>query len=440
MKYAFRFFILIAICVTLGTWGGAAQVRAENATQPADIDPQGTTANACVDLTLNLRYKDTDAKTDGQVSQLQDYLISQGYMGGVPTGYFGVLTFAAAKKIQRAYGFAQTGYVGPLTRGKIKELSCSTTTGESSDVNIYKKNVIDQPTPKPPMPIDPSTKPPVSYTTPTIVVPPSAPASPSVVTESPRIVLINPASSKAGGTITITGSRFNTFGANTVLFKNQNTGVVGIYSGVATIETDLVVTVPTTLPAGPYEVILNNQKNGSNGFLFKIEESTPTVRPYNDDEVLWYLEQAARNRPRTFLNLPTETDFDVNNDNRVDLADTNLIRIVRNTSDAVFDLIYKRITKILDSQIGKTKADPAFIDELDVNRDGTISSSDKEAILRVLKGNRIYPPVTNLIPQPASSASSSSATATTTSFVSDEAFSASVYQSILQKINPGLYR
>jgi peptidoglycan hydrolase-like protein with peptidoglycan-binding domain len=100
--------------------------NAQTPVQPGDVDPQGD--NSCLDLTISLRYKDTDAKTDGQVSQLQDFLVAQGYITGNPTGYFGLVTLGGVKKFQSKYGFSPTGFVGPLTKAKIKEISCNTAT------------------------------------------------------------------------------------------------------------------------------------------------------------------------------------------------------------------------------------------------------------------------------------------------------------------------
>lgn len=51
-----------------------------------------------------------------QVTILQTILIQQGYMNGIATGYFGVVTFKAVKAFQRAHNILPIGLVGPLTR------------------------------------------------------------------------------------------------------------------------------------------------------------------------------------------------------------------------------------------------------------------------------------------------------------------------------------
>lgn len=89
---------------------------------PADIDTQPLVE--CIDLKNNLRYRSRDANTNGEVSVLQDFLALRGYFDHEPTGYFGVLTLKAVKQFQKENGISPTGFVGPITRAKIKALSC----------------------------------------------------------------------------------------------------------------------------------------------------------------------------------------------------------------------------------------------------------------------------------------------------------------------------
>ncbi len=83
-------------------------------------------SSACVILTQNLAYRSQDARTNGAVSLLQDFLHAKGYLNSQPTGFFGRETFAAVRKFQRqvlATGL-DTGFVGSLTRAKIREHTC----------------------------------------------------------------------------------------------------------------------------------------------------------------------------------------------------------------------------------------------------------------------------------------------------------------------------
>lgn len=102
-----------------------------------DVDPNGV-VSSCVTIDANLRYKMKDSSTaNGDVNSLQDFLISYGFMNGESTGYFGAGTLKAVKMFQQKQGLSATGYVGSLTRAKIKTLSCS---GDPSQQNTMMQN------------------------------------------------------------------------------------------------------------------------------------------------------------------------------------------------------------------------------------------------------------------------------------------------------------
>ncbi len=87
-----------------------------------DIPPVDT--DTCVAITNNLYLRSTDARTGGEVSLLQDFL-SPKYFNQEPTGYFGNFTLRAVQAFQRDNGITPAlGYVGPMTRAKIKSLTC----------------------------------------------------------------------------------------------------------------------------------------------------------------------------------------------------------------------------------------------------------------------------------------------------------------------------
>src|SRR3989344_5578978 len=88
-----------------------------------DVDPNPNTSS-CVSLNNNLRYQSRDINTNGEVSTLQDFLQSKGYLNSEPTGYFGLLTIKASKAFQAANGINGDGYVGPITRAKISAMTC----------------------------------------------------------------------------------------------------------------------------------------------------------------------------------------------------------------------------------------------------------------------------------------------------------------------------
>lgn len=92
--------------------------------QLTDTIDQSTTGG-CVNLTKNMSVGAKDSTTNGQVSDLQFFLNDKGYLKTDPTGYFGAATLAAVKAFQSDNGITPNGVVGPITRGKIQDVSCS---------------------------------------------------------------------------------------------------------------------------------------------------------------------------------------------------------------------------------------------------------------------------------------------------------------------------
>jgi hypothetical protein len=73
--------------------------------------------NGCVDWTRPLFARELGILSSGyDVLLLQRALIREGFADFQPTGYFGLLTRAAVKRLQLAHAIPETGYVGPLTR------------------------------------------------------------------------------------------------------------------------------------------------------------------------------------------------------------------------------------------------------------------------------------------------------------------------------------
>lgn len=108
--------------------------------QSAPISDQFTvdTKSSCVDLKYNLSYGSKDVKTNGEVSDLQEFLSSKNYLRIDPTGYFGAATLAAVKSFQidkniGRYSTPGFGNVGPKSRAKIKEITCGTGTITGTD-------------------------------------------------------------------------------------------------------------------------------------------------------------------------------------------------------------------------------------------------------------------------------------------------------------------
>jgi hypothetical protein len=77
--------------------------------------------NSCLNLQNNLAYGSRSI----EISSLQDFLRINGYLNVESTGYFGGLTLQAAKDFQQANKISTTGFVGPITREKIRSLACN---------------------------------------------------------------------------------------------------------------------------------------------------------------------------------------------------------------------------------------------------------------------------------------------------------------------------
>ena len=88
--------------------------------------PTPSQSSTCIDLKYDIKFGDRSFG-DSYINVLQSFLAGRGYFQKdfVVTGYFGSLTLSAVKKFQADYGISSTGYVGPITRAKIKSISCS---------------------------------------------------------------------------------------------------------------------------------------------------------------------------------------------------------------------------------------------------------------------------------------------------------------------------
>lgn len=90
--------------------------------QDPELAPSGS--QSCADFTVGFGYRAKDTATNDDVTVLQDFLHTNGYLVSTPTGFFGAGTVKAVKAFQKAYNISQTGYLGPNTRAKIKAIDC----------------------------------------------------------------------------------------------------------------------------------------------------------------------------------------------------------------------------------------------------------------------------------------------------------------------------
>ena len=115
-KYKFVFGLLFVLLFTPLVSSATGPYNEED----VDSDPSST----CVSLSYNMRYRSKDSSTNGEVSDLQDFLQAKGYLNSEPTGYFGLLTKKAVQSFQKANNIFDDGYVNSFTRTTIKSISC----------------------------------------------------------------------------------------------------------------------------------------------------------------------------------------------------------------------------------------------------------------------------------------------------------------------------
>ncbi len=108
-----------------------------SATMPL-LPPEDIIINpdTCTQLARDLYFQTSDRTTNGEVTKLQRFLADYEYLQTEPSGYFGVMTLKAVKDFQKSQGVNPTGYVGPLTRAKIKLVSCGGNDPISGSVSI----------------------------------------------------------------------------------------------------------------------------------------------------------------------------------------------------------------------------------------------------------------------------------------------------------------
>ncbi len=128
----FSFVFLFSIIISPLTSSALSPIFSGD-TDP-DVEDSAPIESSCIDLKYNMQYRARDINTNGEVSLLQDFLQSKGYLNNEPTGYFGILTTKAVVELQKANNiFPSIGYVGPITRAKIKALTCGDLSGPICD-------------------------------------------------------------------------------------------------------------------------------------------------------------------------------------------------------------------------------------------------------------------------------------------------------------------
>jgi peptidoglycan hydrolase-like protein with peptidoglycan-binding domain len=118
MKYSFRYVAVGLVVALIGITIPSKNIEAQ-------YGYNSQTYGACISLQQNLVYGSSDYRTGGAVSQLQQFLISGGYLGSYSSnGYYDNVTVEAVRNYQRARGINPAGSVGPLTRNAIRNDTC----------------------------------------------------------------------------------------------------------------------------------------------------------------------------------------------------------------------------------------------------------------------------------------------------------------------------
>ena len=122
--------VLEAKIVALQAAQAAATPAASTATSVAVSSALNTSSCSPLTLTRSLAL----GSTGSDVTALQNFLISQGYLNSTATGYFGSLTQAAVSAFQSETGITAVGSVGPITTAKISSISsaCQSTAKNNS--------------------------------------------------------------------------------------------------------------------------------------------------------------------------------------------------------------------------------------------------------------------------------------------------------------------
>jgi hypothetical protein len=115
-------YIFAGMFILLATSFALQQAALAEETDTVDISD----TSSCTVLTKGMSLGSRDSRTNGEVTDLQAFLQQGGYLAVDPTGYFGLMTSRAVQTFQKANGITPNAQVGPITRGKIKALSCQT--------------------------------------------------------------------------------------------------------------------------------------------------------------------------------------------------------------------------------------------------------------------------------------------------------------------------
>lgn len=221
--------------------------------ETGDRDPLGNSSGkVCIKaLTYDMRVASRDITTANQVSDLQLFLQAKGYLNSEPTGYFGLMTFAAIQSYQAANGITPvSGFVGPITRGKINASGCVSVSSPASDQT----------------------------------------PDPEEDEDAVSIDSISPSSADGGEKVTIKGKNLKS-GMYVNFLKSSGSQVAYVYNTRAsnsgkTLYFTFDERIALNAESGTYKVSVSEDKNGdrSNSLDFTIEEPEEEDEEEEDNE------------------------------------------------------------------------------------------------------------------------------------------------------------
>lgn len=128
--------IIAGIAAFITVFGLVSVAQAQVYTAPQQLSIAPYYGYSCPSLSYNLVRGSSDYRTQGQVSQLQQFLAGRGYYQPV-TGYYGPQTAANVARFQSEQGvYPVTGGVGPLTRAAIQRVCGGAQQGTTFFLNV----------------------------------------------------------------------------------------------------------------------------------------------------------------------------------------------------------------------------------------------------------------------------------------------------------------
>ncbi len=175
-------------------------------------------------------------------------------------------------------------------------------------------------------------------------------------------------------------------------------------TSTATVATTTIASATTSTPSivlggggGGYVASVATTLSGGNATTSDVD---PNYTP--ETNILSAIEAWIRANPRTFINPPvgTETDMDLNSDNRVDLADGMIMRSIHSKPDDIFVGVYRKIMHAVALREGVVAGDAQFLTCFDANKDGIIDATDYVRISKALIATRAFTPPLTISPLP----------------------------------------